>query len=179
MTDFRSADRRPTLSMALFNLFRVGWILSQQVLYPIHKKYFWFCIKLYLISDTCYNQRGCIFCHVFAVVFSSLHCYPEQPRAHSINKGHQTPNADFWLLGATHLHIWKKIKNNSKKFKKSNFFEIKGDQVLYLCTIFPLGNYFHCNLGKKKIITNIKWIILGYGLFQICFFTQDKIKLIS
>jgi hypothetical protein len=63
--------------------------------------------------------------------------------------GGRVVNADFWPSGATHLYTWKKIKK-IKKLKKSIFFEIKDDQVLYLCIILPLRNYFHCNLGKKK-----------------------------
>jgi hypothetical protein len=94
---------------------------------------------------------------------------PKRPQLH---------NADFWLSGATHLHTWKKIIINLKKVKKSKFFEIKDDQVLYLCIIFPLGNYFHCNLEKKqncdeyKVNSTSPW---GYSSF----FTQDKIKVIS
>jgi hypothetical protein len=52
----------------------------------------------------------------------------------------------LWLSGASHPHIW---KNKIKKVKKSIFFEIKDDHVLYLYKNISLGNYFHCILGKK------------------------------
>ena len=54
-------------------------------------------------------------------------------------------------LGCHTPPYMKKIKSNSKKWKKIwNYFGTKDDQVLYLYKNILLRNYFHCFLGKKK-----------------------------
>jgi hypothetical protein len=69
-------------------------------------------------------------------------------------------------------HTWK----NKKRFKKSNFFEIK-DEYRY-CTYknISLGNYFYFILGKK---TNLKRPMTKYYSLYIhynFFFAQVTIK---